>query len=99
MEGSLGGARTVQRTFDGFKGGMRNFLIWTLLSPTQLFVLKNDDSKIYDDMSMVSKDHSKALEKKMILPLMRKIYEYDKRLLTLFYALAKLWKFWMGNAL
>ena len=28
---------------------------------------------------------------------MRHISEYDKRLLTLLYALAKLWEFWMGN--
>ena len=33
----------------------------------------------------------------MRLPHMRKVSEYDKRLLTLLYALAKLWKFWMGN--
>ena len=33
----------------------------------------------------------------MILPHMRKISEYDKKLLTLLHALAKLCKFWMGN--
>ena len=30
----------------------------------------------------------------MILPHIKNIFEYDKRLLTLLYALAKLWKFW-----
>ena len=33
----------------------------------------------------------------MILPHMRNFPEYDKRLLTLLHALAKLWKFGMGN--
>ena len=48
-------------------------------------------------MSMVSKVYSIALEQQMILPHTRKISEYDKMLLTLLYASAKLWKFWMGN--
>ena len=61
-EGALGGASTSLRTFDGFKGGMRNFMIWTFPSPTQLFALKDDDLGIYDDMSMVSNGHSIALE-------------------------------------
>ena len=41
-EGALGGAITAQRTLHGFKGGVRNLLIWTLLSPTQPFALKDD---------------------------------------------------------
>ena len=96
-EGALGGYSTTQRTFDGFKGGMRKFMIRTLPSPTQLFALKDDDSGIYEGTSMVSKGYSNALEQQMILPHMRKVYEYGKRLLTLLYALTKLWNFWMGN--
>ena len=75
-EGALGGASTAQRTFDGFKGGMRKFLIWTLPSPTHLFVLTDDDSGIYDDTNMVSKGYLITLEKKMILPHMRNISKY-----------------------
>ena len=54
-EGALGGASTALRTFDGFQGGVSNFLIWTLLSPTQLFALEKDDLEIYDSIIMVSK--------------------------------------------
>ena len=67
-EGAFQGASIVQRTFDGFKGGVINFLVWSLPSPTQLFVLKDDDLEIYDDMSMVSKGYSIYSEQQMILP-------------------------------
>ena len=90
-EGALGGANTLRRTFDVFKGRMSNFLIWTLPSPTHLFALKDEDSEICDVTSMVSKGYSIAFKQQMILPHMRKISEYDKRLLTLLQALEKLW--------
>ena len=93
----MGGASIAQRTFGGFKGGMSNFLIWTFPSPTQIFVLKYDDLGICDDTSMGSKGYSIFLGQQMMLPHMRHISEYDKRLLTPLHALEKLWKFWMGN--
>ena len=91
-EGALGEANRALSTFDGFQGEVSNFLIWTLPSPTQLFALIFF-SKIYDDMIMVSNGHSIALEQKMILPHIRNNFEYDKRLLTLLHAWAKLWNF------
>ena len=85
-EEALGRASTVQRTFDGFKGEVSNFImISTLPSPTQLFALKVNDSEIYDDMSMVSKGHSIALEQKNILLYIMNISEYDKRVVTPFF--------------
>ena len=96
-EGALGGASTSQRTLYGFKGGMINFLIWTLPSPTQPFALKYDDSGICDVTSMVSKGYSIFLGQQMMLPHMMQISQYDKRLLTMLHTLEKLWKFSMGN--
>ena len=94
----MGESSTSQGTFYGFKGGMRNFLILSFPSPTRLFVLKYYDSKICDGISMVLKGYSIALEQQMILPHMRNISKYDKRLITLLHALDKLWKFWRRDS-
>ena len=47
---------------------------------------------------MVSKGYSIALENQKTLPHRREYSIYDKRLLTLLYALTKILNFWMGNA-
>ena len=72
---------------------MRNNLVFSFPSLTKLLALEFGDSRVCKGTSMVSKGYSISLEKKIILPHMRKVYEYDKTLLTLLHALAKLWKF------
>ena len=92
-EGALGEASTVLRTIDGFQGEMINSMSWKKPCPTHLSALEND-SEIYDDISMMSNGHSIVFGQKMISLHTRNISEYDKRIPKFLYAWAKLWKFW-----
>ena len=51
-EGALGEANIVQIISHEFRREMSSFLKGTLLTPTQKFVLRKENSKIYDGMSM-----------------------------------------------
>ena len=51
-EGALGEASTVQKISHEFRREMRNFLKGALLTPTQIFVLGEEKSEIYDGMRM-----------------------------------------------
>ena len=93
-EGALGETSTAQRISHGFKREINNFLNWTLLSPSQLFSLKKENSEAYDGMDMMSCGNSIYLGKPMIFSITKEISEHDKRISTLLHAWAKLRKFW-----
>eukprot|EP00253_Pinus_taeda_P001507 PITA_01507 len=96
-KGAFSWSDTAQRAFNRLKEVMSSCPVLALPDFTQPFVLECDASREGIDAVLMQGGHPISYESRKLLPQKRLYSIYEKEMLAIMHALAKLWQYLVGN--